>query len=558
MTLNINDLSQLNALDIHKLDNERFQAIVEKLLAVQQADRRENQLLFFKPTSEKAREIFATDASVIGVGGGNGSGKTENCLVRILALATGIIPESVWDELRPKFRGPTNNRIVIESLKLTLHPVILPKLQWWKWTGEQPMGGDKGHWGWIPKTCLIGGSWQKSWSEKLGVLRVICRDPDNPDKVLGESVLQFNSHDQDPSDFASGDFHNVLHDEPPSKAIWTENEARTMRVSGTKMLSMTWPDEPGIPVDWIFDKIYDPAMDGEPDYSWTELWSTENPHLDQESIALQMKKWSQEKINVRIYGKNLRFSNLIHPLFTKNTNTWCFVCKKACAVVGGKCSGCGFDNIEEFCHVEEFETAYGWPTVFLLDPHPRKPHMWLHAQIDPSDDIWIINDGECPGDVEETATMVQDDEARLGLKIAYRLIDPNMGRSPASAKDRSVTWQDEFDTAGLYCQLADDSDVGRSRLNEFLKPDTDMRKPRIHWHRRCTRAIGQMGRYKWDEFKYQEDHDVKQKPKEKYDDYPTLGKYLMNFDPSFRSLSGEIQTFQRKYRKMARGGHHAR
>jgi hypothetical protein len=46
-------------------------------------------------------------------------------------------------------------------------------------------------------------------SNKLRMLRVLCRDPHNPDKVLGESTIQFMSLDQDPTDFASGDFHIV-------------------------------------------------------------------------------------------------------------------------------------------------------------------------------------------------------------------------------------------------------------------------------------------------------------------------------------------------------------
>ena len=74
---------------------------------------------------------------------------------------------------------------------------------------------------------------------------------------MGESSIQFNSYDQDPSDFASGDFHFVLHDEPPPRRIYEENRARVMRTKGTLMLAMTWPSDPVMPVDWLFDEIYD-------------------------------------------------------------------------------------------------------------------------------------------------------------------------------------------------------------------------------------------------------------------------------------------------------------
>jgi hypothetical protein len=48
-------------------------------------------------------------------------------------------------------------------------------------------------------------------------------------------------------------------------------------------------------------------------------------------------------------------------------------------------------------------------------------------------------------------------------------MDPNMGLSPASSK-RGVTWLDEFAAVGLNFALADDSDVGRGRINEYLRP----------------------------------------------------------------------------------------
>ena len=45
-----------------------------------------------------------------------------------------------------------------------------------------------------------------------------------------------------------------------------------------------------------------------------------------------------------------------------------------------------------------------------------------------------------------------------------------------------------------------------------------------------------MKRYVWDDYRRTTDKDVKQAPKAKYDDHPTLLKYLMNFEPSFRFL----------------------
>jgi hypothetical protein len=45
-----------------------------------------------------------------------------------------------------------------------------------------------------------------------------------------------------------------------------------------------------------------------------------------------------------------------------------------------------------------------------------------------------------------------------------------------------------------------------------------------------------MKRHVWDDFRRSADREQKQVPKKKYDDYPTMMKYLANYEPTFRSL----------------------
>jgi len=362
--------------------------------------------------------------------------------------------------------------------------------------------------------------------------------------LLGESTFQFMAHTQDPADFASGDFHHILHDELTSYAIWRENEARTMRVGGRMLLAMTWPDDPSIPVDWVFDVLYEKGRAGahkHPGVDWFEMWTVDNANLNQESVQEQADLWGADIQAVRLRGQPIRFSNRIHPLFTDRDQTWCLNCKEA-FVVTDQCPRCGDtdDQLVAFNHVRDFEASPILPSIMLLDPHPRKPHMLLWVQVDTWDDIWVVAEALVPGGCEEVEKRVNEIETEFGLRTTLRLGDPNMLRSPSGSRRSSegvpVTWRDEFDAAGLNVELGNTSDVGRGRLNDRLKVDPDTRHPRIHFHPRCVETIKQILRYVWADYRHVDDRDLKQTPKDKNDDFPTLLKYLLNYEPNYHML----------------------
>lgn len=530
--------------NLGRLNDEQLRGLFSQVIELQGVDRQENQLLYYRPVSPIARDIHRCQTRYVGVGGGNGGGKSEVFLAELAMLTTGIISEQLDEDtvaaLKRKFRGPRNVRVVVESLTTTLSPIILPKLQWWKWNGLSEPGGDKGHWGWIPRRALKKGQWVSAWSEKHRILTVLCFNPDNPQEVIGESTWQFMAHNQDASDFASGDFHDVFHDELTTYPIWRENEARTMRMNGRMLTAMTWPDDPAIPVDWMYDLMYEkgrPGPNKDPDVTWMEIYSEDNPNLHLDSIARQKAMWDEQTAAVRLYGKPIRFSNRIHPLFTDTDSQWCLNCGKP-SFGTGTCSACG-EELIDYNHVQEFEPIPNAPTIFLLDPHPRKPHMGLWVQVDSWDDCWAVAEMVESGGPEEVRDHCRAVEEELGLRVVQRLGDPKMLKQPSGAV-RGVSWRDEFDDVGLRLDYADNADVGRSRVNDYLKIDPDRRAPRLHFHPRCTTCIHQMARFVWGEYKHSVDKDVKQSPKEKDDDFPALLRYLMNAEPSFGGLSSGV------------------
>lgn len=524
---------------LDQLSDDELSKITNYVLGLQAKERNVFQLKYYKPVSEKAIRVHTSNAPVFFLAGGNGASKTDTALVDMVICCTGIVPDSLR-EVYPveKFRGPINCRVVVESITNTLETIILPKLQWWNWQGVDRPGGEKGHYGWIPQHCLIKGEWDNSWTARTRTLEILYHDPLSG-KYEGRSKIQFMSYDQDPSDFASGDFHLVMHDEPPKEMIWVENAVRTARVKGRMFLSMTWPDDPTIPVDWIIDRVYEkclPGKDHDPAYEMVEMYATENRNLDQDAISQMAKNLTVAERQTRIYGQHLRLSNRIHPLFTDTEHVWCFQCKDRTILnEEGACGTCFSHTVTSFNHVQPLQVNPLYPVIVGLDPHPRKPHMLLWAQVTPDDDIQQIYEMEVDGSPDVVAQRVFELESENGWKVIHRLMDPNMGRSPSST-DRETTWQDAFERAGLTFDLSDDGESGRQLLNDYLKPDQYTEKPRYHVDPRCVKTIQQLKRYSWDDFKKSAEKDQKQKAKMKFDDYPTLLKYIMNSNPSFRNL----------------------
>ena len=541
-------LSELPS-DLTTLTDAQLERLAGDLLSIQATERQQNQLRYYQPVSQLSTDIHACIKKTIGIGGGNGSSKTDTALAEMVIRATGQIPLSLQGVYpKDKLRGPIACRVVCESITTTLVPIILPKLQWWRWQGVDAAGGQRGHWGWIPKHCLIDGDWKKSWREKERMLRLYYRDPENQDRVLGESTIQFMSYDQDPSDFASGDFHFILHDEPPKWDIWRENRARVMRVDGTLMLAMTWPDDPTIPVDWIFDELYEKAQMGQghsDDIAWFNLYTTDNPNLNQNAIAERAKQMSPHERATRIYGQPIRMGNRVHALFTDVTHHWCFTCHDVTIRdEAGQCGTC-HNEVCAFNHVQPVKANDLWPVVMGLDPHPRKAHYLLWAQINPNDDIGVVHSEEVAGGPAEVREVINRVEADYGWSRVRRLIDPNMGRSPSDTK-RELTWQDAFEQVGVVCDLADDSDVGRRMLDEYLVPDEITRQPRFTVDPRNVNVIHQLKRFLWDDFKSSSEKGQKQRPKSKHDDYAAILRYIMNSQPSFRGLKNVGQVYRRE------------
>jgi phage terminase large subunit-like protein len=512
------------------------QALATELIQLKSRLRQESQIEFYLAVSDRAEKIHYSTARIRVAIGGNRSSKTDTCLAYLTTCMTKIVPHSIRNFPMNQIHCPGRYRIVCESLTNTWAPVIRPKLQWDHWNGRDPVGGPNGHWGWIPKRFLIKGKWDESWSEKERILTLTCG-----------CTLQVMSYDQDVQDFSGSSMHGIVMDEGPPSDIYDENKMRTMETGGWILIPFTPPaeDTTAWKAAWLYEKLYEKGLPGpnkDPEIDVFELWTRENRILDQKDIDETIKGLTPAQIETRTKGAFMHLGGRIYPVYTDIVRDWCFTCNEISFVQGNTCATCQNSQIITFNHfVEPFETAYSWPCVFLLDPHPRKPNMMSWIVVDPSDDWWQIAEMEVDGAPNIVRDRAFSLERVLKLNVVARLIDPNMAESPAhSAGQRHITVRDEFDAVGLRTALSDDSfDVGIQRVREFLKPDPRTRSPRLHIFNNCKITNSQIKKYTWDEHATSQaatKKDAKSTPITKNDDFPTLIRYFANANFTFRGL----------------------
>jgi len=528
-------LDKYTALDetgLSAISTEDLLKDTQELTSLWETRRKENAILFYEPVQPKAAAFHATQKREILISGGNRSSKTDTMLAELVIQATGMVPYALQEtypaeKLR---RRPIRARVVAVSFIDTIEAVIKPKLQWWKWNGPGDPGSSRGHWGWIPLASLAFGDWTKAYSEKYRVLT-----------LADGGTIQFNSYDQEREQLSGSSIHLTVFDELPPKSHYTECKLRLLDTGGQLIIAMTPPTESsGISAAWVYDDLYEPGMAGHHDIAAFEFFTEHNAILGAEEVRWIAAGLTEEERQVRLYGRFLHLSGLIHPLFTTATRQWCVTCDRpVAAITAGMCPGCGQESLLPFTHVvEPFEWPRRWPVVFLIDPHPRKPSACTWTAVDEQDQWLQVGELEASGTAEETKSAIDAYEDRHDLRPALRLMDPNAAECANDKVERGWTMRREFDRVGLRCDKAIDSyGVGVHRVNEALRPDPLTRLPRWQVFSTCERTIHDLTRYTWDEWSRHEDlKSPKPKPRDKYKDFADCLRYFVMAQTTFRGL----------------------
>ena len=514
---------------------------------------RESQLEEYRPINADARRVHLSTAWEIGVSGGNKSGKTGAMLAEMAIQMTGIVPDALAaDYPRVKLRAPIRVRLVVSSLANAWDINLKQKLQWWAWNGRENadrLDGDPrlGHFGLIPRRFLLGGDWDKSWSEKHRILTLNAKGDSGAEPG---STLQVMSWEQAIPDFNQGAYHLIVSDEVPPEEVHRANRIRTMELGGRLLIGGTPPDTEvtGVTAAWFFDQVITPGLDGSnPERSFAiTLWTEHNPTIDPKDRERSLEGLTPAQRLAREHGESLHLTGLIYPGFREKPATWCFTCHESVRTTEGACLGCGGTALGRYTHVWDDgdvdpDVLARWPVVFYMDPHQSRPTACAWVAVDRMDQWWQVAELDVPGGAEAVTAAVEGLERARGWVPVWRKGDPKI-TAQANQFAREIDGE-VFNIRRAFAEVGFDFEpagtnftVGRERVLQAMAVNPLTRAPRLRVHRSCVKTIYSMTHFTWESPRRDGTPTAKDQPARRHSDFPALIRYLAIDDPEHRQL----------------------
>lgn len=387
----------------------------------------------YKP-HDKQVEFHTAATHGRGFMGGNRSGKTVGGAVEAIWWLLGKHP---YLETPPP---PVRGRAVATDFMDGCDKVMIPEIRKW-----------------LPKSALIEGSWDKSFSKQTRTLT-----------LSNGSFIEFMSSEQDTDKFAGTSRHFIWFDEEPPKEIFDECKMRLLDTKGCWWMTMT----PVEGMTWVYDDVYLPAIEGDdPNIKIVMVDTRQNTYLDPEAIKLVMSGLDADAIKSRIEGSFVGAGGLVYKVF------------------------------QESVHVIpplQAETVKGaWAMIAGMDHGFTNPTAWLWAVINKDGDIVIFDEHYESGlVVSEHAKIVLDRERIWGRTPLYRVGDPSI-KSTNPLDGTSIHM--EYARMGVGIMLGtNDQEMGLNRGIAYFKGTNG--KPKLHITSNCTNLIFEIKRLKWDHY----------------------------------------------------------
>lgn len=404
--------------------------------------------------------------------GGNRSGKSLGSTIEAIWWLTGTHP------YRKTPAGPIRGRVVAVDFLNGVDKIILPLYKQW-----------------LPKSYLVNGSWEQSYSRERHVLT-----------LSNGSFVEFMSQDQDLDKFAGSSRHFIHFDEECPQTVFRECLARLVDTGGVWWMSQT----PVQGMEWIYDDIYMPAKEGKKNIGITEATIHDNPSLSRDAIDRFLEMLPEEERDIRAKGQYMHLGGSVFPDFSPSTH---------CIPRGV------FHPTPEHRIVRTMDSGYTNPTV------------WLWLAIAPDGTITVFREHyAAKKTVAEHATIVsgitRDIERKYGCEVWLTTGDPAIKQTK---EHTGTSILQEYAKHKIYIsvdQIPTDRRIGLEKIQQYLKINPKTNKPWLMITDDCPNLIAELPKLKWRKWastKIAEQHnkleDIRDKDNHCYDAL----KYAMTF-----------------------------
>lgn len=246
---------------------------------------------------DAAVDVHACAANIIGVSGGNQSSKTTTCTIEDLIKATRAIPESlkgIYPESKLPKKKFNRIRIICEDYQNGILKHNLPNLM--RWT---------------PRSYLMDGRWEKSWSSEKMQLTLI-----HPEEKQICATIELMTNNAEVGTFQGPPIDRVRYDEEPREDIFDEN---LLRFVTSDHLDIAFGMTPTNGLSWVYDRLWNKdEIEGKNSVRWFQLCSISNPKANLNTlkeICKNIKKY--DELKMRLLGEWISLSGLIYGSYFK-------------------------------------------------------------------------------------------------------------------------------------------------------------------------------------------------------------------------------------------------
>ena len=257
---------------------------------------------FLRPEDIPARldaavDVHACDASILGVSGGNQSSKTTTCTIEDLIKACRVIPpklKGIYPESKLPKKKFNRIRIVCEDYQNGILKHNLPNLM--RWT---------------PRSYLIDGNWNKSWSAERMQLTLV-----HPDERQICATIELMTNNAEVGTFQGPPIDRVRYDEEPREDIFDEN---LLRFVTSDKIDIAFGMTPTNGLSWVYDRLWNKDQDERGNnIRWFQLCSISNPKANIHTLREICKNIkSYDELKMRLLGEWISLSGLVYGVYFK-------------------------------------------------------------------------------------------------------------------------------------------------------------------------------------------------------------------------------------------------